>query len=256
LYKRIWKNEDIEELGSSGQSQHGVDVYGFIGDTKKLGGIQCKCVLKLSPKMLDIEYKKALHFTPELSKYIIVTTAKRDESLQRKSVELSQKGPLECTVKFWDYICEKLCEEKDLLKKYYSDFILFNLEGDSPGKLISVDIDVTHFDLVISELRTKNAHYAGAILVSDLQNRKCITYSLGDHWSRLEGVVGITKCDAFLVSKWLNSFQDIEKLLQIGVVSTTYELTPEDRSEADSCGFILLRKGGGELGTLSLLDQA
>jgi len=242
LYRRIWDNEDIQEFGSLGQRQNGVDIFGSIGRTQELGGVQCKCVSSLSPKELENEYKEAINFTPALYKYTIVTTTKRDTALQRKSVELDQRGPLRCTVMFWEDFCAQLSDEKDLLRKFYSDFILFDVEGDSPGKLISVNIDVSHFDLVISELRTNDGHYGGTILVSDLQNRRCITYRLGDHWSRLEGVIGITRCDAFLVSKWLNSFRDIRNLLQIGKVLTTYELSPEERGEASDCGFILIKK--------------
>ncbi len=241
LYKRIWKNEDIQEFGSIGQRQDGVDIFGAIRGTKKLGGVQCKCVSSFTVKELESEYREALGFTPALSKYVIVTTTKRDTALQRKSVALSQEGRLRCTVMFWEEFCTRLGEEKDLLQKFFSEFILFDIEGDIAGKLIKVDIDVSHFELVVAELRAKENHYAGTVLVSDLQTRRCITYRLGDDWSRLEGVVGITRCDAFLVSKWLNSFKQIKKLLQIGVISTTYELTPEDRREADDCGLILAK---------------
>jgi hypothetical protein len=112
---------------------------------------------------------------------------------------------------------------------------------DCPGKLVKVDIDASHFELVISQIQAKEGHYSGTILVSDLQSRKCVTYRIGDHWSRLESIVGITRCDAFLVSKWLNSFGDIDRLLKIEKVSMTYDLTANDREEAASYGFGLLK---------------
>lgn len=201
LYSRIWQNEDLQEFGSIGQRQNGVDLFGFIANTNELGGVQCKCVSSFTPAQLRDEYKEALRFTPELSRYVVVTTTKRDANLQRTSVDLSKSGRLRCTVMFWDEFSSRLSGEKDLLKKFYSDFVLFEMGGDCPGKLISVDIDVNHYEAVISQLRTKNKHYADVVLVSDLLNRRCVTYRLGDHWSRLDGIVGLTRCDAFLISK-------------------------------------------------------
>ena len=40
LYQRIWKDEDIQGFGSQGQRQNGVDIFGSIRGTKKLGGVQ------------------------------------------------------------------------------------------------------------------------------------------------------------------------------------------------------------------------
>jgi hypothetical protein len=241
LYKRIWKNEDIQEFGSLGQRQHGVDIFGSMYGRKKLGGVQCKCVSSFSTTELETEYREALKFTPKLSKFVIVTTTKRDTALQRKSVALSQEGPLRCTIMFWQEFCDRLSEEKDLLRKFFAEFILFGAEGDCAGKLMKVDIDVTHFELVVSKIKATDKHYGGVILVSDLQRQRCITYRLGDHWSRLEGVVGVTRCDAFVVSKWLNSFKKIEKLLQMGTTSMSYELSSKDRREAKECGFALIK---------------
>lgn len=76
-------------------------------------------------------------------------------------------------------------------------------------------------------------------MVSDLLSRKCITYRLGDHWSRLEGIVGVGACDAFLVSKWLNSFGNIESILRLGKTAMFYELTDQERKEAEEKGFLL-----------------
>jgi len=114
------------------------------------------------------------------------------------------------------------------------------VDGDSPGKLIRIGIDVNHYEILVSRLPANDKHYGGTILVSDLQHRKCITYRLGDHWSRLEGIVGITRCDAFLVSTWLNRFADIGELLRLGQTTVAYELTARERADAEENGFVLL----------------
>lgn len=241
LYKQLWSNEDIQEFGSIGQRQDGVDIFGLIGLTKEVGGIQYKCFNSLTPKDVEDEYKQSMGFTPKLSKYVIVTTSKRDTKVQRKAVELTKTGSHECSVVFWDDFCQKLAEHRDVLRKYYSDFILYDIDGDSPGKLIKIDIDLNHYEILVSSIRADDKHYEGLILVSDLQTRKCITYRLGNHWSRLDGIVGITSCDAFLVSAWLNSFSDIGEVLRLGHITVTYELTGRQRAEAEQNGFRLLK---------------
>lgn len=241
LYKRLWSNEDIQEFGSIGQRQNGVDIFGVIDQTKDVGGIQCKCVDSLTPKEVEEEYGQSLGFTPKLSKYVIVTTSKRDAKVQEKSVELTTKPGHSCAVVFWEDFCQRLSEHRDVLRKYYSDFILYDVDVDSPGKLIKIDIDVNHYEILVSRLQSKDKPYGGTILVSDLQNRKCITYRLGDHWSRLEGIVGITRCDAFLVATWLNSFTDIGELLRLGHTTMTYELAAQEKADAEKHGFVLLR---------------
>lgn len=242
LYKRIWSNEDIQEFGSIGQRQNGVDVFGLFGPNKDVGGIQCKCVVSLTSQEVEKEYQKSIKFTPKLSKYVIVTTSKRDVNIQLKTVEITKKGPYACTVVFWEDICQKISEYKEVLHKYYSEFIIYDIAGDSPGKLIKIDIDVNHYEILVSCLPVNDNHYGGTIMVADLQSRKCITYNIGDHWSRLEGIIGITRCDSFLVSTWLNSFADINDLLRLGHTMVTYELTAQEMACAKENGFGLIKK--------------
>ena len=123
LYQRIWKDEDIQGFGSQGQRRNGVDIFGSIRGTKKLGGVQCKCVSSFSEEELETEYREALTFTPKLSKYVIVTTPKRDTAVQRKSTVLSQEGGLRCTVMFWEEFSSLLAAEKDLLRRFFSECV-------------------------------------------------------------------------------------------------------------------------------------
>lgn len=240
LYKKIWKNDYIREFGSLGQRQNGIDVSGFPNGGKQLEGIQCKCVEKFKKTEVKIEYEKSLCFHPKLSRFIILTTTKRDKNVQQKAAEITKEQDYPCEVVFWEDVCQLLSEHSEVLEKYYSDFIIFKTVYDSPGKLIKIDIDVNHYEILVSRINPDDEHYGGTILVSDLLDRKCITYRLGDHWSRLDGIVGITKCDAFLMSKWLNSFSNIESLLRVGKTTLYYKLSNHDKKEARENGFFLM----------------
>lgn len=239
LYKKRWNIEYIHEFGSIGQRQNGVDIFGYPNNGKKIEGIQCKCVEKLTAKDIEDEYKKSLAFHPKLTRLVIVTTTKRDNKVQQKASEITSHESYPCEVLFWEDICQLFSYYPEVLKKYYSDFFIIETDYDSPGKLIKIDIDTNHYEIHLSRINPKDEYYAGTVLVSDLLNRKCITYRLGDNWSRLEGIVGLTKCDAFLVSKWLNSFDTIESLLRIGKTVMFYEPSSHDKKEALENGFIL-----------------
>jgi hypothetical protein len=242
LYRRLWSDDDLQQFGTLGQRQDGVDLFGFMNKTQEIGGVQCKCAEELTASEVEHEYEKSLKFSPKLSKYVIVTTTKRDTAAQRKAAELSIPGPHRCTIMFWEDFCEKLSEYKDVLRKFYSDFILYDLEGDSAGKLIEVNIDVNRYEILVSRMPPEHAHYSGTVLISDLLTSKCIPCRLPVDWTKLEGVVGMTRADAFLVATWLNSFDDVGELLRLGQTTLTYELTPEEQMEAEQQGFHLLRQ--------------
>lgn len=233
LYKKIWRNEYIHEFGSIGQRQNGVDVYGYPNGRKQLEGVQCKCVAKLTDTNVEEEYKKSLAFLPKLSRFIIVTTTKRDTNVQQKAAEITGEQNYPCEVVFWEEVCQFLSDYSEVLKKYYSDFIIFETVYDSPGKLIKIGINENHYEILVSQIKPEDTHYGGTLLVSDLLSGKCTTYRLGDHWSRLEGIVGLTRCDAFLVSTWLNNFTNIESLLRLGKTTIFYEPSVAEKKETE-----------------------
>jgi hypothetical protein len=237
LYKRKWRNENIQEFGSIGQRQNGVDIFGYSNSRKQNEGIQCKCVKKLTKTDVEIEYKKSILFRPKLSRFTIVTTSKRDKNIQQKAAEITASQDYPCNVVFWEDICQLMSDYSDLLKKYYSDFFVKITVYNSQSKLIKIDIDINHYEILISTMKSDDKYYDGTILVSDLLSRRCITYRLGDHWSRLEGIVGLTKCDAFLLSKWLNSYTNIVTLLKQKKTKLFYKPNVEDKKEAKKLGF-------------------
>lgn len=226
LFKEVWNDRYTHEFGSQGQRQFGIDIFGSPNGGLNIEGVQCKCVNTISQSEVRAEYEDSKNFEPKLSCFIIATTAPRDARVQRMAATLSQEGDYRCVVLFWQDICNMFSDHPDVLKKYYSDFFIFETVGDSPGKLIKVDIDTNHYELMISKLSEADSHYGGTILVCDLLNRKCQTYRIGDHWNRLDGFVGYGKFDAFLVSSFLNDIGDVDKLLNIGRSYLVYKPTP------------------------------
>ncbi len=239
LYKKIWNNEYVQQFGSSGQAQHGIDICGFPNSEKKIEGIQCKCVVSLKANDVKNEYEKSLNFPQKLSRFILVTTTKTNTQIQEKAMQLTMENQYPCEVVFWENICQYLSEYPDITRKYYPDSFIIESISDSPGKLIKIDISVNHYELLISKINPEDEYYGSTILVSDLQNRKCITYHLGGHWSRLKGIVGITSCDAFLLSKWLNTFEDIDSILKLGKTTMLYIPSTADHVEAQKEGFVI-----------------
>ena len=73
--------------GRSGQSQHGVDIYGkpvhLKGRGSEIAGAQCKRVEALTEKDIKNEIEQATEFKPSLEEYLLLTTLKRDANLQR-----------------------------------------------------------------------------------------------------------------------------------------------------------------------------
>ena len=60
LYRNVWSDPYIQQFGTNGQRQHGVDIYGHPNSGKAFEAIQCKCVEKLSStKDIEDEYNKS-----------------------------------------------------------------------------------------------------------------------------------------------------------------------------------------------------
>lgn len=237
LFKEIWHNQYITEFGTLGQRQDGIDIYGVNNKYKSFEGIQCKCVKRLTEKNIEDDYNKSKFFNPKLSNFIIVTTVKRNVKLQKKASQITIDNEYPCHVLFWEDITQRLASNPEVLKKYYSDFIIFESIYDVEGKVVKILIDNNKYEILISRIKKDVKYYGNMLVISDLQSNKCITYHPGSHWSRLDNIVGLTSFDAFLVSKWLNSFKNIEKLFRSGNTVFTYKLSNMDIQDAQNNGF-------------------
>lgn len=230
LYKRIWEDSQASEFGRSGQSQFGVDIIGVRKSTCEREAVQCKVTSKLRGDVIVREYEKAKTLPIKIKRLIIASTAPRDAKAQEIACNLSDNGPFRCDLMFWDDIKNELANHMDIFRSYYK-YIVFQSSNDLFCKIVYVDIKETHYEILISKTPACDDHYGQMLLIADLLHRKCQTYRIGDHWSRLDGFMGYGKYDAFVVSKWLNSFGTSENLFSDS--STQYNFTISTKSEND-----------------------
>lgn len=212
LYKLKWDDDNIQPYGGLGQTQKGIDLFGVNKKTGNREAIQCKCVDKLTLKMIRDDYKKAEELSFNITKLIFTTTAPRTTKLQDLSIELSDTGPFLCEVQFWDDIKKMLETYPMIFKKYYARIFTIN---DFYSKIVYLDIAENHYELLITKIPNSDNHYGANInnlLVADLQNKKCEIYSFGSHWSRLQDIIGYGRLDAFVVSNWINGFGNEQAL--------------------------------------------
>lgn len=130
VYKRIWKTNDAEMHGRTGQPQHGVDVYGRDRVEDKFVGVQCKGKdegygAALSKAELLAEVNKAKSFVPKLDVFIVATTAPNDSAIQEEARLLSEKhsakGLFEVRVQGWQTLRQHISDHNDILQKHFRD---------------------------------------------------------------------------------------------------------------------------------------
>lgn len=111
--------------GKSGESQHGVDIFGMDRTTGNRSGVQCKVRSKkpISMREILIEIQKAEKFLPQLRHFIIATTSDRKGSLQNEVNILSdareEKGQFSVLLSSWDDILLMIDEYQDIGKRFY-----------------------------------------------------------------------------------------------------------------------------------------
>lgn len=121
--KNRWNNPDFTRHGRSGQRQDGVDVYGN-DNQGVLVGLQCKNTIEgMLEKTIKEEIEKAESFKPSISRLYIVTTAKKDQAVQ-KLVRLLSRERIESDrfgveVLFWDDVWHDLTLNNDRLYQHY-----------------------------------------------------------------------------------------------------------------------------------------
>lgn len=231
LFKEIWNDPFATEFGRSGQKQHGIDIIGTRSSTQQREAVQCKVTDNLTEQVIQEEYEKIKSFPANLDKFIIATTAPRNARAQEFALRLSDANNLRCELLFWDDIKDELSNYVNILRKYYPQFIVFVTTGDTTGRIVYVDIETTHYELLITKTPSDDKCYGNLLLVADLLNMKCKICRIGDHWSRLDGFIGCTRYDAFVISKWLNSFRNQDILLNTKPTTFLFEITPNEEME-------------------------
>ena len=123
LFKALWQDQGAQKNGRRGQPQAGVDVFGQ--KAGKWVGVQCKqkdnlVWRKITAAQLRTEVKKARHFRPPLSEFILATTGPADEKVQQRARELTdahkQKRLFKVVVWSWPKIWHEIYAGKSLLE--------------------------------------------------------------------------------------------------------------------------------------------
>jgi hypothetical protein len=126
ILKRMWCDPYVTRNGRSGQSQNGVDSYGYpehLGGhaSGKVAAAQCKRTDALTIDTVMGEVEAAKDFKPELSEYLILTTAPRDAKLQENV--RTGTWPFRVHVLFWEDISLSLSAHEDLLQKHFPGWV-------------------------------------------------------------------------------------------------------------------------------------
>lgn len=117
--------------GRSGQSQHGVDVYGIPFNGVDYAGVQCKGKdgsygKGVTESELRKEVVKAKAFQPPIKYFVLATTAPRDEKIQEVArlitIEHQNLGLFSVDVLGWDEIERRLAGYVHLIEKHYPQY--------------------------------------------------------------------------------------------------------------------------------------
>ena len=126
-----WNDPTTQRNGRSGQSQNGLDVFGYPnGPDGRCRGAQSKLRTKgkhLSKGEIDDEIKKAQSSPLNPDQLIIVTSTGRDVVLQTYVDQISriqtQNNSFPVKIWFWDDLIERLLVNRRFLLKYYKDLL-------------------------------------------------------------------------------------------------------------------------------------
>lgn len=93
LFRCLLVDDNIQELGREGQTQHGIDLLGCRdGDTAQPVGIQCRRIKsKLTKEKMRSDVDEARAIQPPLTELIFATTADRDAKIQLAAAKLTNE---------------------------------------------------------------------------------------------------------------------------------------------------------------------
>ncbi len=126
-----YSNTDFQTFGVKGQNQKGIDIISYKNRTV----IQCKLkdirqedekIRKVLLKDIDTDLEKAKSLEFDFEKIIFVSTFRDDAKTQEYVAKIKQEKNLSFNIYYWgwDTIKKHLQGKKDLLEKYYPDFII------------------------------------------------------------------------------------------------------------------------------------
>jgi hypothetical protein len=125
LFRSIIRDPQLQERGREGQSQQGIDLFGFRDrDPKQPVGIQCKRTdAPITEKIIRTEIAKARKLKPELTELIFATTSERDAKIQAHAAEITQElresgYPCRITVMGWQDLRLEIVKYPDAIDAF------------------------------------------------------------------------------------------------------------------------------------------
>ena len=135
LFRAELNDPATEQNGRQGQAQHGVDVFGRRKGNDWVG-IQCKQKMDegVSEAELRAEVTKAKSFDPKISEFILVTTARRDATIQKVAREITDElsetdHTFTVSVWGWDQFQEHASLHSDVWEKIDPTWDPFSKRG-------------------------------------------------------------------------------------------------------------------------------
>jgi len=152
VFSAVYRDPKPTKFGRPGQSQNGVDVYGYENGNGRLIAIQCKRMDELDEnnqpqpggaithKIIDREIKEVRKgFAKPLDTWVFATTAKRDAAVQRYAMGLDKEsrdvGSFGIQLWFWDDFITDLNRHHELQQWYYQHVIQVR-SSDDQDKII------------------------------------------------------------------------------------------------------------------------
>lgn len=134
LIQCILSDITVDRNGRSGQPQNGVDIFGRKnGNGREWFGVQCKGKSsgwpdksKVTERELRDEIKKSDNFKPQISTFILLTTAPNDAAIQKIARTITEERevegrPLTVCVWGWETIEEKISEYPEAISAFHPD---------------------------------------------------------------------------------------------------------------------------------------
>jgi hypothetical protein len=127
LWGEIWDCPSIKLNGRSGDTQHGVDIYGIPKGEMQYFGIQCKGKDEYTNKQyteteITEEIEKAKSFKPPLKEFYLTTTAVKNAEIEafvrQKNIEHINSGLFKIEIFSWEDIVDLIDENKTTYDYY------------------------------------------------------------------------------------------------------------------------------------------
>ena len=134
--KLKWGTPNVTRYGRTGQRQNGVDIVGEpVHIPNEFAGIQCKNLdTELNIDIIKKEIKKAESFKPPIKEFILACTGKRNVSLQKEVMKISQlrkkSEQFSIIIWFWDDLSLDLTGSSALMEKHYPHFLKSSMAYD------------------------------------------------------------------------------------------------------------------------------